>query len=286
MIVTARDVADRLGLKKHPRSWRGDCPACGYAQTFAVCEDRHQRTRLFCANCRNRDALEDAVRKALGGSWTAPDRPNAEDEAHARERMRAAALRLWNGSAPAHGTLAETYLRARSLPSLARSASLRFRGDCHHPEGGWLPAMVALVTDSHGRPIGVHRTYLRRDGSGKASIEPARATLGPCWGGAIRLDPVAPELVIGEGIEFSASAGLLLELPAWAAITAGNLASGLVLPPEARAVVIATDPDPAGRKAAQTAAARWRCEGRRVRIATPNTEGRDFNALICGPHDA
>jgi putative DNA primase/helicase len=48
-------------------------------------------------------------------------------------------------------------------------------------------------------------------------------------------------LVIGEGIETAASAGLLMGTPAWAAISAGNMAKGLVLPPEVRRVVIAAD---------------------------------------------
>ena len=122
--------------------------------------------------------------------------------------------------------------------------------------------------------------YLRADGSGQADVEPQKATLGPIWGGAVRLDPAAPELVIGEGIESSASAGILLGLPAWAATSAGNLARGLVLPPEVLSVTIAADPDPPGVKAARDAARRWRCEGRKVRIATPDVPGCDFNDLL------
>jgi putative DNA primase/helicase len=86
-------------------------------------------------------------------------------------------------------------------------------------------------------------------------------------------------LVIGEGIESSAAAGLLIGLPAWAAISAGNLGSGLVLPAEVRAVVIAADPDPPGEAAAQAAAKRWTSEGRQVRIARPNGTG-DFADLL------
>ena len=78
--------------------------------------------------------------------------------------------------------------------------------------------------------IGVHRTDPLRDGSGKADVEPVKATLGPVWGGAVRLDQLAGELVIGEGIETAASAGRLLHLPAWSAVSAGNLAAGLILP--------------------------------------------------------
>ena len=54
-------------------------------------------------------------------------------------------------------------------------------------------------------------------------------------------------------------------------LSAGNLAKGLALPPEARRVVIAADPDDAGRKAARDAWIRWRAEGRDVRIASPMT---------------
>jgi putative DNA primase/helicase len=100
------------------------------------------------------------------------------------------------------------------------------------------------------------------------------------WGGAIRLDPEAPEIAIGEGIESSASAGRLLDLPAWAALSAGNMARGLILPPLVRAVVIAADADEAGQKAAEAAAARWRAEGRRVRIARPDKPGHDFNDIL------
>ena len=94
------------------------------------------------------------------------------------------------------------------------------------------------------------------------------------------LDPVAPELAVGEGIESSASAGRRFRLPAWAAISAGNLGCGLVLPPEVLAVVIAADADEPGRKAANAALHRWTAEGRRVRIATPNKPGSDFNDIL------
>ena len=142
--------------------------------------------------------------------------------------------------------------------------------------------MIAEVLDAAGRFLGIHRTYLAPDGSGKATVDPPRKTLGPVWGGAVRLDPLATELVIGEGIESSASAGALMSLPAWAAITAGNLRAGLVLPEAVRSVVIAADSDVPGERAATDAAARWRAEGRRVRIARPDPERGDFNDLFLG----
>lgn len=187
---------------------------------------------------------------------------------------------LWDGSVPALGTPADRYLACRRLPGLAASAALRFRADCPHPDRSRLPALVALVVDAEGNPLGIHRTFLRRDGTGKAAVEPAKASLGAIWGGAIRLDPPAPELAVGEGIESAASAGRLLGLPAWAAISAGNLAQGLALPPVVRLVVLAADADPPGERAAREATLRWQAEGRRVRIARPDVEGSDFNDLL------
>jgi len=141
---------------------------------------------------------------------------------------------------------------------------------------------VAEVVDAAGQPIAVHRTYLDRQGR-KAGVEPCKMMLGPMWGGAVRLTPDAAlprELVIGEGIESSASAGLLLGLPAWAALSAGNLGGGLILPDAVRAVTIAADADPVGQREAQQAARRWRAEGRTVRIVAPNRPGQDFNDLL------
>jgi Toprim domain len=57
------------------------------------------------------------------------------------------------------------------------------------------------------------------------------------------------------------------------------MAKGLMLPPEARRVVIAADPDKAGSSAARDAWERWTAEGRFVQIATPDGSG-DFNDLL------
>jgi len=99
----------------------------------------------------------------------------------------------------------------------------------------------------------------------------------------IRLSEMNPTLplVVGEGIETAASAGLLLHsVPAWAAIFANNLERSLRLPDEVRDVVIAVDPDRPGRRAANGAAARWRQKGRKIKFACPDGSG-DFNDLLC-----
>ena len=275
--IELRDLADRLHLARSGRSWRGTCPACAYPRAFSLRAGK-VAPLVFCANgCRHADLRAVLV----GAGAVAPVSRPPPNAGTAGRRRQGAALRLWEAGLPALGTLADRYLAFRGLPGLAASPALRFIAQTPHPDGMRLPALVAAVTNADGRTVAVHRTYLAHDGRGKAAVEPSRASLGPVWGGAIRLaEPdAAGELLIGEGIETAASAGRLLGLPAWAAISAGNLGRGLVLPPTIRSVVIAVDPDPPGEAAAQAAADRWMAAGLRVRLARP-TEGADFNDLL------
>lgn len=282
-MIVPHEIARSLDLKKAGRGWRGACPSCGYASTAIL----SAKGTLWCASC-GREGPAAAVARLQGGEHVqAVERHPSKPEPTTAERT-ARALAWWDGAPhDALGTPADLYLSRRGLPGLAASPAIRYRADVAHPaERGRRPAMLALVVDVAGAPIAVHRTYLTRGGH-KADADPVKASVGPIFGGAIRLDAAVAELVIGEGIETSASAGRLLGLPAWAAIAAGNLAQALQLPAEVRSVVIAADADGPGSKAAEAAAARWRREGRRVRIATPDTPGADFNdVLLRGAPDA
>ena len=277
------DLGARLDLHKRTRSWGGDCPACSYRAAFSMKAGKNGGVRAHCANGCTLDQLDEALQRALGTDWKPPARLPDADVATQRAGKQAAALRLFAGSTSLTSTdPAGLYLAGRKLAGFIGCPALRYRGDCHHQDGGRLPALVAQVVDAAGQPIAAHRTYLDRQGR-KAGVDPCKMTLGPMWGGAVRLtlDPAPPdELVIGEGIETSASAGLLLSLPAWAALSAGNLGGGLVLPDQVRAVTIAADADTVGLREANTAARRWRAEGRTVRIVVPNTAGQDFNDML------
>ncbi len=273
------EIARPLGLKRGARSFRGNCPSCGYPGAFAVKSDKHGTARLFCSNHCTAADLQSAVARVIGGEAALPA-VQTRDDPEKRARMIESARRCWTGSTALTGTLAEAYLLSRLLEHLVTSPALRFRGDTSHPEGGKLPALNAEVVDVAGAFIGIHRTYLAAPGR-KANVTPAKASLGPIWGGAIRLqsfDPGKP-LVVGEGIETAASLGLLTGNPAWAAISAGNMAKGLILPDAVRDVLIAVDPDPPGERAAEDAARRWQREGRRVRLARPDGDG-DFNEVL------
>ena len=275
--MNAREIASRLNLDRSGRGWRGACKSCGYGTTLVL----SAKGSLWCASCGKDGAAEVLAKLTKGEHVEGAQHQSNKPERTPAERT-ASALRWWNGAPQiAVGTPADLYLTGRGLAGLAASPAIRFRTDVSHPEeqGTRRPAMLGLVQDVAGAPVAVHRTYITRGGH-KADVLPVKAATGPIWGGAIRLDPVAAEMVIGEGIETSASAGRLLNLPAWAAISAGNLAKGLRLPPEVRSVMIAADADGPGREAAEAAAARWQAESRRVRIAMPDTPGADFNDML------
>src|SRR5207248_3273813 len=96
----------------------------------------------------------------------------------------AAAQRIWQSAEPLIGTLAETYLRSRGIDMMP-PASLRFNPALRHPAGGLWPAMIALVTrGTDDEPLAIHRTYLARDGGGKAPVDRQKLMFGPCRGGA------------------------------------------------------------------------------------------------------
>jgi putative DNA primase/helicase len=145
--------------------------------------------------------------------------------------------------------------------------------------GGVWSAMVALVTHGPtGSPIAVHRTFLARDGGGKAPVDPAKMMLGPCRGGAVRLGEPGAVLMVGEGIETCLAAMQATGNAAWAALSTSGLRS-LDLPRDVRDVIVLADGDDPGEAAALDCARRLQREGRRVRIARP-PHGMDFNDLL------
>ena len=187
----------------------------------------------------------------------------------------AAARRVWQATRPLRGTIAETYLRhVRGVGHVAGAAALRFHPALSHPYApGRYPCLVAGVQDVHGYFRGVQRIYLDREGAPrKADVEPGRASLGSLAGGAVRLAEPEPgrPLLVGEGIESTAAAMALFDLPGWAALGTSGLRA-IELPEYVIDVVIAADRDAngAGQLAAADLAERLESEGRRVRIELP-----------------
>ncbi|MEC7792609.1 MAG: toprim domain-containing protein [Pseudomonadota bacterium] len=162
-----------------------------------------------------------------------------------------AARRLWRMTRPLIGSLAETYLRGRGITDLRGTANLRFHPTCYwRPEGdgpteAW-PAMIAAVTDLDGKITGAHRTWLQRDGSGKAPLDPPRKAMGDLLGNAVRFGEAEDIMAAGEGIETILSLRQALPImPTVSALSAGHLAA-ILFPPHLRRLYIVRDNDPAG----------------------------------------
>ena len=144
---------------------------------------------MYChAGCNQRDVYIAVMRKrGLSRIHRRNDHVTGEDDADARNHT-AWALTIWRACGPANATLVQTYLTARGI-NLPVPDVLRFHGGLRHrPSGTVWPAMVALVTrGTDAAPLAIHRTFLARDGSGKAPVEPPKMSIGPCRGGAVRL---------------------------------------------------------------------------------------------------
>jgi putative DNA primase/helicase len=287
------DVAEIAAALKARRAgrhqWLARCPAHDDRNpSLSISVSRDGRTLVHChAGC-----AQDQVIAALKdrGLWNSPDdhpriqivtKPVDHDDDKARTQ---AAMSIWNSTIPARNTLVDVYLRSRGI-TLPIPASLRFHSALKHtPTGTIWPAMVAIISGADGAPVAVHRTYLARDGKGKAHIKPNKMTLGPCRGGAVRLGELqAPgSLAITEGIETGLSVMQATGLPVWASLSADGM-KAVKLPPEATTVTLCADNDAngVGKAAAECARKRFLREGRPARITMPPEVGTDFNDLLC-----
>ena len=287
--MSSKAIAGALKGFQTGNGWLVCCPAHDDRNpSLSVRDGTDGGVLVHChAGCAQRDVLA-ALKECglwdggMGNLWRHASRRKDTDAQSEKRRIdrSAAALKIWQFAIPAHNTLVETYLTARGL-TLPVPPSLRFRHGLKHPTGGLWPCMVALVpSSSNCKPQAIHRTYLVRNGSGKAPVQPPKMMLGPCGGGAVRLADPTDLLMVGEGIETCLAAMQATGLPAWAALSTSGLKS-LDLPSTVRDVIVLADGDHAGEAAAQHCARRWVREGRRVRIARP-PRGMDFNDVLIG----
>lgn len=275
----------------------GPCGVCGSSDAGSF----HKDGPWHCFSCGasggdmldfhrqvNGLTLADAARDL--GAWIEDDRPAPRNTpakppsrpvaAREREPLSEYAKSLLQDSVALQDTIGAKYLTSRRCPLPPADGDLRFHPRVwHSPTGTYWPGLIGTVTDVRTREtIGVHRTFLAADGTGKAPVEPDRMTLCNKQGGVIRLWPdeaVTYGLAVAEGIETASSLAHAFR-PVWACIDAGNLAALPVLP-AIETLLIGADNDPAGIKGANACAERWHAAGREVRIVMAPTEGADLN---------
>lgn len=286
--LTAEIIAKGLGGRKAGSSWMARCPThhdrrpslsirvADDGKVLVHCHAGCDQDRVIAA-LRSRGLWAESGRRLskCSAARAAGSQPDRDDAIRTK-----AALAIWKATMPTDGTQVEKYLASRGL-HISPPTTLRFHPGLKHPSGSSWPAIVALVT--HGAddaPLAIHRTFLARDGRGKAPVDPQKMMLGPCRGGAVRLAPSGDLLMVGEGIETCLAGMQATGYPAWAALSTPGLRA-LDLPDDIRDVIVLADGDPAGETAARDAALRWNREGRRARIAHP-PQGMDFNDMLVG----
>ena len=202
-----------------------------------------------------------AARGLLGEAAMSPDDGRQKPtrivvQPGAEERI-ARAQRIWSEGRTVLGTPGERYLARRAVAKAdAGSQALRF-----HPHMTSIddrrrrPALLAAIHSRDSEVQGVQVTLLTPFSGEKACVATPRRVIGKLMGGVVRLHEAGSSLAVGEGVETMLSASAALQLPAWAALTADNLAT-FEPPSSISRLVIARDNDLAGRNAADVLAER------------------------------
>ena len=300
MITFDEAVAALPGGRFEGGRYRAACPAHGgHNRNLSVWADQQG---IACFKCFSKGCETREIVAALGAvaavATSAPRRAKAKP-ANEGERIKRA-LEIWRAAREPRGTVVQDYLFGRGwtgeMPTalcggassaelaragigLASPASIRFHPRLWYAPGVYLPAMVAAIENLDGRIVGVHRTYLKPDGTGKAEVEPNKKALGRERGCAVHLTAGAPELVLCEGIETGLSILQATGLRVWAALGTSNLGQ-VELSDFVREVIVAADHDGPGMKAASAAAEAYRVRGYQMRIVIPPTEKADWNDVL------
>jgi putative DNA primase/helicase len=316
-------VARGAKLKRVGREHTGPCPACGGKDRFSI----NPSKRIY--NCRGAGGGDvvgmvmhiDGVSfmqacEALTGEappngpaqpLSAPElaerdrRRQVNDEAQRKlkaeqeayqEDTKEAAQRTWDASHSIAGTVAESYLLSRGIPTPDGGWPdvLRFHPALPYPGKGKFPVLVCRVDDVAGDLTAIWRIYLRADGR-KADVPDAKLGLGPAGGGAVRLFGTGSSIAIAEGVETALGYWTLTcgRLPCWAALSTSGLI-GFEAPLGIERITIVPDGDrpikkrgheyepamPAGRKAANALFVRMLEAGIRCNVAAEPPPSRDY----------
>jgi phage/plasmid primase-like uncharacterized protein len=254
-------------------NWTGGlwpCPDCGGFSPSRVCPCRQTRDEA------PKPARPAEIPRRAENPQSAP----AIDPAAVRKRE--LAQETWRQTEAIADGLPFDYLTRRRGIAVWDCDRVRWHPRCPW-KGGIAGCILVPITDhATGYVVGIWRIRPAMRGP----IE--RRGLGSSKGNAARLfDAPGPELIVTEGVEDALAAHALFGAPAWAALSAGNMAK-LILPPRIQQILILADRDEpkedgrqVGLEAAHELARRLRAEGRSAEVRWSRI-GKDANDALRG----
>ncbi|AFS52654.1 DUF7146 domain-containing protein [Leptospirillum ferriphilum] len=292
--MTACDLASCLEGRKEGREWRCRCPVHG-GRSLSVTE-RDGRLLVMCrAGCSQEVVIQSLKREGL---WENGNRSEAQpspspEKVEDIERKAQRASRIWAEAAPLQpGDAVWTYLKGRGITLDRWPEDLRTHAGLDYWEvddagkpvrTGVFPCMLAVIRNPEGRPVGIHRTWVNPDGSGKAPVPSPKKILKvhDLTGSAVRIFPLRDGLLaVCEGIEDALSAWILWHVPTWACLGTSGMKS-FEPPAGIRELIIFADRDVhgAGQKAALALAKKLKKE-MAVSVRLPAGHAKDINQLL------
>lgn len=197
---------------------------------------------------------------------------------------------VWGGVSGIVGTPVETYLRSRGIKGdLSVLENLRYHPSLYYTEYSGsptrkFPAMVAVIRNAQGKPLSLHRTFLAKDGTGKADVSnPKKQMKQPAslTGAYIQIDepvdtPIGKLIGITEGIETALSIREATGCPMWVGIS-DYIMEKVAIPDDVKIVIIFADIEPsgAGMRAANKLRETLESKGKTVLIEAPLKFERD-----------
>lgn len=227
-----------------------------------------------------------------------------EREHEEQERRRSAVINTWKEAKPLdwdEENPVTLYLKSRGIrfegeEGREMTRCIRYEealGYCDFPHDKvYMPGMVSLVTDIHGKAVSIHRTYLTREGK-KADVESVKKLMPvpadrKILGAAVRLGgEVRDVLCLTEGIETALSVCIGTGYPCWAAVSAHGLEC-VEIPESVKTVFIFADKDKTetGQKAAEVLRQKLSEKGVLAAVMLPSesipegAKGIDWNDVL------
>jgi putative DNA primase/helicase len=255
------------------------CFRCGWTGGLWTCRDCGGASPSRICPCQQAQGEQAAKERPP----RRPDPPPPKVEVDpAKERKRELAQEIWRQTEAIADGLPFDYLARRRGIAVWDCDRVRWHPRCPW-KGGIAGCILVPITDhATGYVVGIWRIRPAMRGP----IE--RRGLGSSKGNAARLfDAPGPELIVTEGVEDALAAHALFGAPAWAALSAGNMAK-LILPPRIQQILILADRDEpkedgrqVGLEAAHELARRLRAEGRSAEVRWSRI-GKDANDALRG----